>query len=116
MSMTGDFFRNPLDQLIVLRCPLAVLVNRMTWQEIEAPLAHRFARQVRSGQKIVEIDMFGATQITAGTGVSNAGRPHLPTRLMVPLLYFKHVFSESDEEVVQPWGETPAWQYFSVKE
>jgi len=29
MSMTEDFFRNRLDQLIDLRHPLAVLANRM---------------------------------------------------------------------------------------
>ena len=62
MSMTEDFFRNRLDQLIDLRRPLAVLANRMPWQEIEASLAHRFARQVRSGKKIEGMDMFGPTQ------------------------------------------------------
>jgi len=36
MLMTDDFFRNRLDQLIDLRHPLAVLANRMPWQEIEA--------------------------------------------------------------------------------
>ena len=60
MLMTDDFFRNRLDQLIDLRHPLAVLANRMPWQEIEASLAHRFARQVRSGKKIEDMDMFGA--------------------------------------------------------
>ncbi len=39
--MTDDFFRNRLDQLIDLRYQLAVLANRMPWQEIEASLAHR---------------------------------------------------------------------------
>ena len=116
MLMTDDFFRNRLDQLIDLRHPLAVLANRMPWQEIEASLAHRFARQVRSGKKIEDVDMFGATQIVAGAGVSNAGRPRLPTRLMVSLLYLKHAFNESDEDVVQRWGETPTWQYFSGQE
>ena len=66
MSMTEDFFRNRLDQLIELRHPLAVLANRMPWQEIEASLAHRFARQVRSGKKIEGMDMFGPTQAMAG--------------------------------------------------
>jgi IS5 family transposase len=50
MLMTDDFFRNRLDQMIDLRHPLAVLANRMPWQEIEASLAHRFARQVRTGK------------------------------------------------------------------
>ena len=43
MSITADFFRNRLDQMIDLRHPLAVLANRMPWQEIEASLAHLFA-------------------------------------------------------------------------
>jgi IS5 family transposase len=75
MLMTDDFFRNRLDQLIDLRHPLAVLANRMPWQEIEASLAHRFARQVRSGKKIEDMDMFGAAQIVAGSGVSNVTCP-----------------------------------------
>src|SRR5574343_1189945 len=37
-AMTDDFFRNRLDQMIDLRHPLAVLANRMPWQEIEASL------------------------------------------------------------------------------
>ena len=116
MSTTTDFFRNRLDQMIDLRHPLAVLANRMPWQEIEASLAHRFARQVRAGKKIDDMDMFGPTQVIAGAGVSNAGRPRLPTRLMVSLLYLKHAFNESDEDVIQRWGETPSWQYFSGNE
>ena len=116
MSMTEDFFRNRLDQPIDLRHPLAVLANRMPWQEIEASLVHRIARQVRSGKKIEGMDMFGPTQALAGSGVSNAGRPRLHTRLMVSLLYLKHPFNESDEDVVQRWGETPTWQYFSGNE
>lgn len=43
-AMTDDFFRNRLGQMIDLRHPLAVLANRMPWQEIEASLAQRWAR------------------------------------------------------------------------
>ena len=89
MLMTDDFFRNRLDQMIDLRHPLAVLANRMPWQEIEASLAHRFARQVRTGKKIEDMNMFGPTVAVAGEGVSNAGRPCLHTRLMISLLYLK---------------------------
>ena len=85
----------------------------MPWQEIEASLAHRFARQVRTGKQIEDSGLFGPTLITAGAGVSNAGRPRLPLRLMASLLYLKHAFNESDEDVCQRWGETPTWQYFS---
>ena len=48
--MVDDFFRNRLDQMIDLRHPLAVLANRMPWQEIEASLAQRWARQVKAGK------------------------------------------------------------------
>ena len=114
--MTDDFFRNRLDQMIDLRHPLAVLANRMPWQEIEASLAQRWARQVKAGKKIEDLDLFGPVSAVAGGGLSNAGRPRLPTRLMVALLYLKHAFNESDEDVIQRWGETPTWQYFSGNE
>lgn len=32
---------------------------------------------------------------------------------MIALLYLEHAFNESDEGVVQRWGETPTWQFFS---
>ncbi len=114
--MNDDFFRNRLDQMIDLRHPLAVLDNRMPWQEIEASLEQRWARQVKSGKKIEDLYLFDPVSAVAGGGVSNAGRPRLPTRLMVALLYLKHAFNESDEDVIQRWGETPTWQYFSGNE
>ena len=109
-ASTDDFFRSRLDHMIDLRHPLAVLANRMPWQEIEASLAHRFARQAKAGKKIEDLDnmdFFGATVSLSGGGVSNAGRPRLPLRLMASLLYLKHAFNESDEDVCQRWGETP---------
>ena len=108
--MTDDFFRNRLDQMIDLRHPLAVLANRMPWQEIEAFLSQRWARPLKAGKKIEDLDLFGPVSAVAGGGVSNAGRPRLPTRLMVALVYLKHAFNESDEDVIQRWGETPTWQ------
>jgi IS5 family transposase len=95
-ASTDDFFRSRLDHMIDLRHPLAVLASRMPWQEIEASLAHRFARQAKAGKKIEDIDLFGATVVLSGAGVSNAGRPRLPLRLMASLLYLKHAFNESD--------------------
>jgi len=44
---------------------------------------------------------------------SNAGRPRVPLRIMIALLYLKHAFNESDEGVVERWGVTPTWQFFS---
>jgi IS5 family transposase len=100
-AMTDDFFSNSLDQTIDLRHPLAVLSNRMPWQKIEASLAQRWARQVKADKKIEDLDLFGQVSAVAGGGVSNAGRPRLPTRLMVALLYLKHAFNENDEDVIQ---------------
>ena len=45
--------------------------------------------------------------------VSTTGRPALPTRLMAALLYLKHVYALSDEDVYEGWRENPYWQHFS---
>jgi IS5 family transposase len=113
MTDTADFFRSRLDQMIDLRHPLAVLASRMPWQELEASIAHLFAKAVRAGQKIEDVDLFGGVAKVVGAGISPAGRPRLPLRLMISLLYLKHAFNESDEGVVERWAEAPTWQYFS---
>jgi transposase, IS5 family len=41
-----------------------------------------------------------------------AGRPALPSRLMVGLQYLKAMSDESDESVIEKWRENPYWQYF----
>ena len=105
--------------MTVERCPPSAWnrvrhrVEYAPWQEIEASLAQRWARQVKAGKKIEDLDLFGPVSAVTGGGISNAGRPRLPTRLMVALLYLKHAFNESDEDVIERWGETPTWQYFS---
>lgn len=45
--------------------------------------------------------------------VSTAGRPAMPTRLMAALLYLKHVYALSDEDVVGRWVESPYCQHCS---
>lgn len=40
---------------------------------------------------------------------STTGRPAMPTRLMASLLYLKHTFALSDDDVVQRWIENPYW-------
>jgi len=119
MSMTPeaeDFFRSRLDQMIDLRHPLAKLASRMPWQEIEASIAQLFARKARAGKRIDDVDLFGSTSTLVGGGISNAGRPRMPLRLMVSLLYLKHAYNESDEGAVERWGESPVWQYFSGRD
>jgi len=113
---TPDFFRARLDSMIDFRHPLAVLASRMPWAEIEAALAPVFAHKERDGRVVEEADLFGTTAAMAGDGVSNAGRPRLPIRLMVSLLYLKHAFNESDEALVERWSENVVWQFFSGME
>jgi IS5 family transposase len=87
-----------------------VLANRLPWPQIEAALAPAFERKNRQGE-VVEINgLFGTTLVIAGGGVSAAGRPRLPIRLMASLLYLKHAFNLSDEELVIRWSENVVWQ------
>ena len=110
---TADFFRARIDAMINLSDPLAVLATRLPWDLIEASLAVKFERQSRAGQILEGQDMFGATQVLEGAGSSNAGRPKLPIRLMASLLFLKHSFNLSDEEVAARWSENVLWQFFS---
>ena len=86
--------------MINLNDPLAVLATRLPWAQIEASLAAKFERQERAGQILKGQDMFGPTLVLEGAGTSNAGRPKLPIRLMASLLYLKHSFNLSAEEMV----------------
>jgi len=113
---TDDFFRARLETMIDMRHPLAVLATRMPWKDIEAALVPALAHKDRAGRSIEGADLFGPTLAVAGAGVSNAGRPRLPIRLMVSLLYLKHAYNESDESVVERWSENVVWQFFSGME
>jgi IS5 family transposase len=110
---TDDFFRSRLFQMIDLRHPLVVLASRMPWSQLETVLPPACARQSREGTVIEGDDLFGPTVQMAGSGTSSAGRPRLPIRLMAALLYLKHAFNLSDEELVARWSENVVWQYFS---
>ncbi len=48
--VTNDFFRSRIDQTVDLPYPLAVLVSRMPWQEIEAHVVRVFFIKGRSGR------------------------------------------------------------------
>jgi len=108
-----DFFRSRIDAMINLSDPLAVLSTRLPWSQIETATAAKFEHQNRSGQILKSEDMFGTSEVVVGGGRSNAGRPKLPIRLMVSLLYLKNSFNLSDEELVVRWSENILWQYFS---
>ena len=109
---TDDFFRSLIGHMIDLRHPPAVLASRMPWQEIEARVAQVFSRKGRAGAVMPDLDLFGE-QVQRVSVASNAGRPRVPLRTTIALLYLKHAFNESDEGVVARWADTPRWQFFS---
>jgi IS5 family transposase len=111
--MTDDFFRARLEQMIDLKHPLAVLASRLPWAQLESALAPAFVRKSRDGKIIEGNDLFGTTLEIASSGPSAAGRPRLSIRLMASLLYLKHAYNLSDEDVVQRWSQDVVWQYFS---
>ena len=101
MTNPSDFFRARIDAMIDMRHPLAVLATRMPWAQIEASIAPHLQRKTRTGRHSVVPDLFGTTLQIAGAGVSPAGRPRLPIRMMVSLLYLKHAYGLSDDQVVE---------------
>ena len=110
---TPDFFRARLDQMIDLRHPLAVLATRLPWAAIEAAVAPKLAHLPKPAKRAIGEDLAGAYDGEFGGGVSPAGRPRLPVRLMASLLYLKNSFDLSDEELVERWAENVQWQFFS---
>jgi transposase, IS5 family len=113
MTDTADFFRARLDEMVDPKHPLVVLSKRLPWGAIEQALAPHFARKPRPGEKISVSDLLGDHQVEFGAGISPAGRPRLPIRLMASLQYLKNAFNLSDEELVERWSENVLWQYFS---
>ena len=114
MTQTADFFRARLDAMIDLRHPLAVLATRLPWAQLEASLAPIWRREPREGLLQEGADLFGEGGGTLGAkGVSQAGRPRLPIRLMCSLIYLRHAFNLSDEALCERWSENVVWQYFS---
>ena len=113
---TSDFFRARLDGMVDSRHPLVVLTARLPWPQIEQVLTPHFARRSRPAGSEIAQDMLGEHQVEFGGGVSSAGRPRLPIRLMASLLYLKNSFNLSDEELVARWSENVVWQFFSGME
>jgi transposase, IS5 family len=109
---TDDFFRARLQTMIDLRHPLAVLAAKLPWPAIEAALASKFSHQDRPAKSETIDGLFGAETVEFGGGVSRAGRPRLPIRLMAGLLYLKNSFNLSDEELVERWAENVYYQHF----
>ena len=110
---TDDFFRARLDAMIDLKHPLAVLSTRLPWAAIEAAVVPKLSRQALAVKRVRAEDLLGEYDAEFGGGVSPAGRPRLPIRLMASLLYLKNSFNLSDEELVLRWAENVQWQFFS---
>jgi len=82
-----DLFRMELVNLIDQRHELVKLASLIDWSAFSEAWGPKF--------------------------VSTTGRPALDTRLMASLLYLKHTYAMSDEDVVERWIENPYWQHFS---
>lgn len=63
------------------------------------------AHRDRHGRMVEGADMFGPTVAVAGAGISSAGRPRLPIRLMVALLCLKLAYNESEKPLVERWAQ-----------
>jgi IS5 family transposase len=81
-----DLFRQELVNIINMRHELVRLAGLIDWSVFEREFGAQF--------------------------VSTTGRPALPTRLVTGLLYLKHVYALSDEDVVERWVESPYFQHF----
>ena len=111
---TPDFVRARLTEMIDLRHPMAVLAGRLhlaaTEAVIEAAVAPKRVPAARPAQPLSAQDLLGPFAQEFGGGVSPAGRPRLPIRLMPSLTYRKNSFNFSDEELVERWSENVQWQ------
>jgi len=85
-----EFYRVPLEKLVSPDHELVVLAKKIQWGRFDEKFGVIFHRK--------------------------AGRPGIPTRLMVGLHYLKYTFDLSDYEVVHRWAENPFWQYFCGEE
>lgn len=110
---TPDFFCARLDAMIDQRQRLVGLSSKLAWDRIEQTLAPKFVHQERPMQRRRAADLLGEHTVEFGGGVSNAGRPRLSIRLMASLLFLKHSFNLSDEELVERWSENVVFQFFS---
>ena len=80
------------------------LSARLPWAWIEVAVAPKLAHQAKPTKRVIGEDLAGAFEGEFGGGISPAGRPRLPIRLMVSLLYLKNSFNLSDEELVERWA------------
>lgn len=102
--------------MVDLRQPLAARARRVPSVQIAAVLGPTFTHRSRTGTSVEDVDLFGSSAQLDGVGVSSAEWPRLSVRPVASLLYLKHAFNLSDEELVERWAERVRWQYFSGNE
>lgn len=83
----GHLFGYPLLEHLNPRHPLLGLSSLIDWDAIERAASASF--------------------------VSRRGRPAIRPRLVAGLLYLRHTYNLSDEEVIWHWVENPYWQVFT---
>jgi len=88
-SGSGDLFRARLDQIVNMCHELVRLSDEIDWAWVDEQLA----------------DLY-----------HDNGRPAVPTRFMVGLLFLKHIYGLSDEGVCKRWVHDPCFQYFTGEE
>ena len=83
----GDLFRVMLRDVVDPKHPMVILANSINWEVIEKNIEPLFC--------------------------SNNGRPCLPIRMIVALLYLKNAYDLSDGLLLNTWLENPYWQFFT---
>lgn len=81
-----DMFKVLLSRLVSPSHELCILASELDWTGLEKDLEGFY---------------------------SDTGRPSIPIRTIVGMLFLKNMFNLSDESVVARWIENPYWQYFT---
>mgnify|MGYP003322611758 CR=1 FL=1 len=80
-------FETALESFIDMNHELVLLARRIDWSEVEREFSKYYCK--------------------------DNGRPSVPARKMVGLMYLKNLYNLSDEGVVARWLENPYMQYFT---
>lgn len=68
--------------------------------------------RARLGQ-MIDLGPASATPAVADGVISSAARPRLPIPRMVALPHLEHVHNESEESLLERWGQDMCFQFFS---
>ena len=101
--MAAALFRQTLEEMVDPKHPSVILSCRIPWKSLEEKVALLLVPERRSASAVEVEDLFGTSiQMVAA---NRGGRPSLPTRLLMSLLYLKHAFNPSDEELCDRWAD-----------